>query len=485
MRHPIVRSMSAIALAVMGLPSFASAAYIDVFGGPTYTPGVGGFQTGPIAVHAPPYVGVNSAGTAFGNLSEYDASDVLVGFRAIRWDASGAAPELGNLSAFAINNSGTIVGSGSKFDDSTFKGSRAVRWDSTGAVVELGTLGTGVTGVTESSALAVNSAGAAVGVADKYNSSGVRLGDRAVRWDASGTAATELGNLGTNPQGETSSRALAINDAGTAVGAADKYNASGVRQGYRAVRWGVSGTDAVELGNLGLDANGQTNTDAVAINGAGIAVGSAEKYDSSGAYQGSRAVRWDAAGNATELGILGSGPDGFNGAGAINGAGTAIGSAAKYDASGVYQGQRAVRWYAGSTVATELGNLGTRAGDGRADNFARAINGAGTAVGEVELYNGEDFLRTTAVYWGADGVPIDLNTLIDPASGWTLTYATAISDTNWVSGVGTYDPDGPGGQDPYGRLFLIHVPEPSGFGLLGLAGFALLRRRGRCLACFD
>ena len=72
-----------------------------------------------------------------------------------------------------------------------------------------------------------------------------------------------------------------------------------------------------------------------------------------------------------------------------------------------------------STVATELGNLGTRT-DGRADNFARAINS-----------------------------------------------------------VGTFDADGRGGQAPYDRLFLVHVPEPAGLALLGLGGVAPLRRR-RC-----
>ena len=85
------------------------------------------------------------------------------------------------------------------------------------------------------------------------------LGHRAVRWDASGTAATELGNLGTDANGVTQSVAVAINDAGTAVGYADKYDDSGVCLGDRAVRWDASGTAATELGNLGTDIGGITD----------------------------------------------------------------------------------------------------------------------------------------------------------------------------------------------------------------------------------
>src|SRR6185436_17582276 len=87
------------------------------------------------------------------------------------------------------------------------------------------------------------------------------------------------------------------------------------------------------------------------------------------------------------------------------------------------------------------------------------------------------------VYWGFDALPVDLNTLIDPASGWTLIAASAISNTGWIGGRGTFDPDGPGGQEPYERLFLMQVPaavpEPSTGVLIviGLANIALVSRR--------
>ncbi|KKL84510.1 hypothetical protein LCGC14_1964030, partial [marine sediment metagenome] len=108
-----------------------------------------------------------------------------------------------------------------------------------------------------------------------------------------------------------------------------------------------------------------------------------------------------------------------------------------------------------------------------------AINTSGTAVGFAYKYDGAGtFLGDRAVYWGADGVAVDLNTLIDPASGWVLEQAYAISDTDWISGVGVFDPDGAGGLDSYDRLFLVQIPEPATLCLLGAgACLPLLRRR--------
>src|SRR5262249_6060143 len=135
---------------------------------------------------------------------------------------------------------------------------------------------------------------------------------------------------------------------------------------------------------------------------------------------------------------------------AINAAGTAIGYAQKY-AGGTYLGDRAVRWDASGTVVTELGNLGTDTYSG-----AYAINDAGAAVGYAYKDTG-GMLMSYAVLWNSDGVAIDPNTLIGPDSGWTLTSAIGISDTNWVTGYGDFDPDGAGPLDAYSRAFLLDV----------------------------
>src|SRR2546423_8570156 len=93
------------------------AAYITVYGSPTYTPGVGGFKGGDVA-------GINSAGTAVGFANNYTAFGAFNAIRAVRWDASGAT-ELGFIGigsasvetrAYAINGAGTAVGYSSKSD---------------------------------------------------------------------------------------------------------------------------------------------------------------------------------------------------------------------------------------------------------------------------------------------------------------------------------------------------------------------------------
>jgi probable HAF family extracellular repeat protein len=450
-----VPALVLLASIMLAAPS-ASAAYITVYGGPTYTPSAGGFKGGGGIV--------NEAGIAVGSTSKYDSLGTWLGDRSFRWDASSATPtELGNLGANLsgyttvtvsdINNAGTVVGEAQKFAASgATLGWRAVRWNASGtAAFELQNLGG------DSAALAINNAGTAVG----YSAG------RAVRWNASG-GLTELGNLG------SASRAWAINEAGTAVGRAQKLESASVVND-RAVRWNASGTAATELGNLGT-INGLGQTEARDINDAGTTVGWAHRwvqFTPNGAWAGyPHAVRWNASGTAAiELGNLASN-DIESAADAINNAGTAIGYIGQYDSANQRETLHAVRWDASGT-ATELGNLGAGAGD------AVDINNAGIAVGGV--YS-SSLGQRRAVYWGLDAVAVDLNTLIDPATGWTLTDAQHISDTGWIVGRGDFDPDGPGGQDPYQRMFLMQVPatavpEPSGLALLALAVPALLRRR--------
>lgn len=71
---------------------------------------------------------------------------------------------------------------------------------------------------------------------------------------------------------------------------------------------------------------------------------------------------------------------------------------------------------------------------------------------------------------------VDLNSLIDPNSGWILQDATAINDNGQIAGFGLFN-----GQT---RAFLLNAaPEPSapcilaiGLGALGL----LVARKRRC-----
>lgn len=459
-RHRTRIARWAIALAAMAGIGHGSLSEVNaaptpllVAGSPTYDSTTGsGYQNGDISVS--PGSGVNNSGTAVGRAIRVDGS-VYKGYRAVVWDGSGTvATELGNLGldvgglttaqAYAINDAGMAVGTSFKHDGGVYKGSRAVRWDASSSIAtELGNLGLSASGTTSALATAINDTGMVVGYSNKYDGAGTDKGVRAVRWDGSGTVATELGNLGLDSSGGTVAHAYAVNDAGTAVGVAIKYD-SGISKRSRAVRWDASGTSATELGNLGLSATGMTSAVAYAVNDAGTAVGRSDKYVS-GVDKGTRAVRWDGSDTiATELGNLGLDGSGWTSAQAyaVNDTGTAVGSLSKY-VSGGYKGFRAVRWNGSSTIATELGHLGLDA-SGVTYAQAYAVNDAGTAVGVSSKYVSGVNQGGRAVIWLPDASAIDLNDLgimsVPVGGTWLLAEARAFSSDGWVAGTGTFTP---------------------------------------------
>lgn len=450
-----------------------------IYGGPAFDPTTGsGYQVYSLgAVHGGP----DSPGRGVVSALKYDRNGYAGRF-GLRWDTTTGPVELGSINQYdqtpdvwvnAVNASGTTIGYSDTHQIGTSFGYRAARWTATGVARALGTLGTNDDGVTNAYGIAINDAGTAVGSAEVYISNKLR-GERAVRWDANKTAATELGNLGTASNGETSALALAINNPGTAVGYAAKY-VGGAYQGTFAVRWNAGTTTAVELAGLSSGAD-FASTDAAAIADDGTIVGSSDKYIA-GTLRGRRAVRWEANSTTpTELGNLGTSVSGDTDtyASAINAQGSTIGQARKYFGAYAYV-DRAVRWDANTTNAFELGRIDPALDAGA--TYAAAINSAGLIVGSCDVFKSGQPAGQHAVHWYADGTAVDLNTLIDPASGWTLTFAGSITDSNWVVGSGLYDPDGNGPQAAYGRAFLMHIPEPGCVGLMMLAIPALQRRR--------
>jgi hypothetical protein len=280
-------------------------------------------------------------------------------------------------------------------------GNRAVRWDSSGSVFELEnissyTVGSGAESytVSTSEAYSINNVGMAVGYGTSYDAAGMSHGNRAVRWDAAGVA-TELGHLGTGVSSFTNSAAWAINEAGVAVGFATKFDATGLNDGQRALRWNAGSTMPIELQVLGTDPNGSTFSKAYTLNETGTAVGWLTKYDGQGVNQGDRAVTWNPSGQVTELALLPS---------------------------------------ATSSKAFDISN-------------------SGVSVGSIVTPS-----SAAAVYWTNAGSAVDLNALTAPTSGWRLEQALAVSDTGWITGIGKFD-DGPGGApEPYDRVFMLQVP---------------------------
>lgn len=459
-----------------------AAAFTPVFGGPEYSSTTDLGYTVVLEL-GNPGLPVSNSGVAIGWARKHDGS-ANNDNRAVRWDHMGAMEFahlginlVGSTESLArdINDSGVAAGFANTISNGISYGHRAVRWDSTGTVAnELGHLGTSVEGYTTSRAYSVNNLGTAVGIATRYVA-GESQGDRAVRWDSSGTIATELDPLGTNSTGHTDTFAIAVNDVGAVAGWASRYVA-GNHRGVAAVRWDSTTTIASELGHLGVNFEGSSAARALDLNESGIAVGVSTKFVAA-LDKGERAVRWDSSGDAVELDNLGTDSSGttISRAYAINDSGVAVGVAKKYS-SGVNNGDRAVRWDGIGTGVIELGNLGIGNG-GITNTYAYAINNSGITVGTARKYVGGSLIGDRAVAWRKDGGAIDLNSLIDPASGWILREARGISDSGWINGVGIYNP--PGSDAAYSRHFVLQIPEPASALLLAPAFGCLGLRRKR------
>ena len=105
-----------------------------------------------------------------------------------------------------------------------------------------------------------------------------------MRWDASGTAATELGNLGTDSSGYTNAKPTPSTTPARPWDACEKY-VGGSYKGAPCRALGRLGHGRHRTGQPGHRQQRLTYADAYAVNDAGTAVGYATKYVG-GSYKG-------------------------------------------------------------------------------------------------------------------------------------------------------------------------------------------------------
>lgn len=332
----------------------------------------------------------------------------------------------GSDKAYGINDSGQVAGT---------SGTRAVLY-ANGSVTNLGTLPGGLS----SQGLGINNSGQVVG---NSGTSGAQRG-----FIYSNNTMTALGSLTGGI-----SHAYGINDSGLAVGSSVASNGR-----LHAVLYGPGGTPT-DLGTLG-----GPESHAYAINNSDQVVG----------YASALVTYYDVYGNPY---VVEETHAFLHDGNTINDLGTLGDSTYSY-ASGINNNGQVVGWsganaflYSGGVMAS----LGTLPGQ---NSFSKAfgINDSGQIVGAAYMLglDPDPFHTQARAFIFDDGMMTNLNSLIDPGSGWTLQEAQDINELGQIVGWGLHD-----GQT---RAFLLTptaVPLPGAFWLFGsgLAMLMAIRRR--------
>ncbi len=167
----------------------------------------------------------------------------------------GTAPLVNKTSSYyaaAINDLNIAVGSVADFDLVTYRNStQAIRWNAARQATRLDVMWTDANGVSGEYAHRINSLGESIGSGRKY-SGGNDLGARGIRWAATSTAGTELAPLSTSASGTSNTYVYQIGNNGLAVGMSEKYDSSGNEvEPQVATVWMRDGTP-VDLNELGL-----------------------------------------------------------------------------------------------------------------------------------------------------------------------------------------------------------------------------------------
>jgi probable HAF family extracellular repeat protein len=337
-----------------------------------------------------------------------------------------AVTDLGSLAgptsgADYINNNGWVAGEAD--NDPVYRYAHAWIWTGNGALQNLGSFG-GPQSVSVAEGL--NDSGWVTGQSDVSGGSATH----GFLWTGSGTI-QDIGSLGGQ-----NTIPLGINKAGEIVGSSQ--TSSGVYDGFT-----YSNGVMADLGPVFIPAG---------INNSGQLISNVELV--AGNVQSVHAFL-SSDGTYKYIGTLGGT---FAQAERLNDGGTVVGF------SLTATGSRHAFVY-----TDHIQDLGTLGGP---NSTASSINNFGVVVGGSDIDSAQD--GHAFIYSAATGM-VDLNSLIDPLSGWDLINASDINNDGAVVGIGTNGL----GQEHAFLLTPNSVPEPcSALLVAALAVSAYARRQG-------
>jgi probable HAF family extracellular repeat protein len=346
--------------------------------------------------------------------------------RAYAYEVRYTVTDLGSLAgptsgADFINNNGWVAGQADV--DSVFRYAHAWIWTGSGALQNLGSFG-GPQSVSIPTGL--NDNGWVVGQSDISNGGATH----GFLWTGGGTI-QDIGGFGGQ-----NTIPLGINDAGVIVGSSQKSDGT-----YGGFTWSNGVMSAFGAGLI-----------PTCISNSGQIAGGIVAADGSVSETHGFIVT---AGTVHDIGTLGGSAAYVN---AINGNGLLTGES--YTASGQLHA------FVYSNTIQDIGTLGGP------DSYGYGINSSGVLVGTAQIDSARD---TRAFVYASSAGMVDLNSLIDPSSGWILTAAESINNTGDIVGTGINAQ----GQQHAFLLTPTAVPVPQSVSLLAFGAAFIFANRYR------